>query len=117
MVAMKGLAKTESVCPQCLRILPAEIIERDGKVWIKKECPEHGVFEDLYFSSYEWYRRAQTFARDGRGVLNPQVTKENPVCPSDCGLCKMHMSHTALANIVLTNRCDLSCWYCFFYSG
>ncbi|MEM3452578.1 MAG: radical SAM protein, partial [Candidatus Hadarchaeum sp.] len=116
-MAMKELAKTGSVCPQCLRILPAQIIERDGKVWIKKECPEHGVFEDLYFGSYEWYRRAQIFARDGRGVLNPQVTKENPVCPSDCGLCKMHMSHTALANIVLTNRCDLSCWYCFFYSG
>ncbi|RLF06477.1 MAG: radical SAM protein, partial [Thermoprotei archaeon] len=24
--------------------------------------------------------------------------------------------HTALLNLVATNRCDLSCWYCFFFS-
>jgi uncharacterized radical SAM superfamily Fe-S cluster-containing enzyme len=116
-MTMRELAKTSSVCPQCLKALPAEIYERDGKVWIRKTCPEHGVFEDLYSGSYDWYLRAQRFSRDGRGVQNPQVTKEAPVCPRDCGLCRAHLGHTALANIVLTNRCDLTCWYCFFYSG
>ncbi len=114
---MQELTKTSSVCPQCLRILPAVVFECDGKVWIKKVCGEHGEFEDLYSGSYDWYIRAKSFAQDGKGVENPQVTKDAPVCPKDCGLCKMHLSHSALANLVLTNRCDLSCWYCFFYSG
>jgi hypothetical protein len=26
------------------------------------------------------------------------------------------MSHTALGNIAITNRCDLNCWYCFFFA-
>jgi len=114
---MQELTKTGSICPQCLKVLPATIFERDGKVFITKTCPEHGEFEDLYSGSYEWYKRAEKYARDGRGVSNPQVTKDAPECPKDCGLCKSHLSHTALSNIVLTNRCDLTCWYCFFYSG
>jgi uncharacterized radical SAM superfamily Fe-S cluster-containing enzyme len=114
---MRELSKTGSICPECLKIIPATVFERDGKVWIKKSCEEHGEFEDLYLSSYDWYVRAGRYARDGRGLSNPQVTKETPVCPVDCGLCRAHLSHTALANIVLTNRCDLVCWYCFFYSG
>ncbi len=113
---MQEIRKTASLCPECLRTLPATIFERDGKVWIKKTCPEHGEFEDLYHGSYEWYRRAERYAKDGKGIENPQVTKEAPVCPRDCGLCKLHKSHTALANIVVTNRCDLSCWYCFFFA-
>ena len=36
-------------------------------------------------------------------------------CPANCGLCSSHLSHTALSNITVTNRCDLTCWYCFFY--
>ncbi|MCL5782472.1 MAG: radical SAM protein, partial [Candidatus Thermoplasmatota archaeon] len=38
------------------------------------------------------------------------------VCPTHCGLCVKHKSHTGLGNVVVTNRCDLSCWYCFFYA-
>jgi uncharacterized radical SAM superfamily Fe-S cluster-containing enzyme len=107
-------AKTRSVCPECLKIIDATIFERDGKVWIKKRCGKHGEFEDVYWGDSEMYEKAKRFAYDGRGVSNPNVPKENPVCPRDCGLCSLHKSHTALANLVVTNRCDLSCWYCFF---
>jgi uncharacterized radical SAM superfamily Fe-S cluster-containing enzyme len=110
------LVRTQSVCPECQKVLPAEIFEKDDKVWIAKACPEHGEFEELYYGDYQMYEKARSFARDGKGVSNPNVDKENPVCPYDCGLCKMHKSHTALANIVVTNRCDLACWYCFYYA-
>ncbi len=112
----KTITKTSSVCPECNVIIGAEVFERDGKVFIRKECPEHGEFEEIYWSSVDMYRKAKSFANDGHGIDNPNVGKENPVCPKDCGLCRMHKSHTALANLVLTNRCDLSCWYCFFYA-
>jgi hypothetical protein len=34
-------------------------------------------------------------------------------CPAYCGLCNYHKSGTLLANIDLTNRCNLECDFCF----
>ncbi len=112
----KVLDRTSSICPECLKILKADIFERGGKVWIEKTCPEHGRYEELYWGSSDLYKKAKRFAADGKGIQNPNLDKKDPVCPKDCGLCRMHKSHTALANVVATNRCDLSCWYCFFYA-
>ncbi|MHC1589650.1 MAG: tetraether lipid synthase Tes [Candidatus Hecatellaceae archaeon] len=114
--ARKIVAETKSLCPECLRLLPAQVYEAEGKIWIWKRCPEHGEFNDLYWGSAEMYYRAKKYAHDGKGVENPQVAKQKPVCPYDCGLCNIHMTHTLLANLVLTNRCDLNCWYCFFFA-
>jgi len=108
------IEKTKSLCPECLMILDAEIFEKNGKVFIRKKCPKHGYFEDLYWGSYEMYEKAKKFARDGRGVCNPNT--KGTACPMNCGLCKEHKSHTALANIMVTNRCNLRCWYCFAYA-
>ena len=106
---------TQSICPECNRILPAEIFERDGKVYFSKTCPEHGECEELYFGSYEMYRRFSTYWSEGKGAHAPNVPLERCACPANCGLCSNHLSHTGLANIIVTNRCDLTCWYCFFY--
>ena len=113
---MRDLSQTESLCPECLKRIPAKIFERDGKVWIEKVCSEHGRVEDLYWGSYEMYEKAQRFAYEGRTVENPNITKSNPMCPNDCGLCNIHTNHSALANMVITNRCDRNCWYCFFFA-
>lgn len=110
------IRRTTSLCPECRKVIPAEIVKRGDRVMIKKECPKHKKFEDVYWSDYEMFRRAEGFERDGRGLDNPHITKENPVCPFDCGICSMHKSHTALANIAVTNRCDSSCWYCFYFA-
>jgi hypothetical protein len=109
------LSVTTSVCPYCYRVLPAVIVERDGRVYIRKVCPEHGEVEELYYGDVAFYKRVLGFHEEGRGtrhVYTPAVT----TCPFNCGLCSMHKQHTALVNLVVTNRCDLSCWYCFFYS-
>ena len=110
------LEETKSLCPECRRVIPAVVFYRDGKVWIAKECPTHGKYEDLYWGDYKMWKRAKSFARDGKGVTNPNVRKDKIECPKDCGLCSMHKSHTALANIAITTRCDRNCWYCFFYA-
>jgi len=110
------ITRTQSLCPECVAILEAEVYEQAGKVWMRKTCVKHGEFNELYWGSSDLYRRAKRYARDGKGVDNPFVSKQDPVCPVDCGLCNLHMSHTALGNIVLTNRCDLNCWYCFFFA-
>ncbi len=109
----KGLPKeTQSLCPECACIIDATIIERDGKVMMEKKCPEHGYFEDIYFSDAALYHRMEGHAHDGVGVENPYYT-EATECPTDCGLCQMHLSHTVLANVDLTNRCNLKCPICF----
>jgi hypothetical protein len=106
--------KTQSLCPECVRVIDAVVYEEDGKVKIRKICEEHGEFVDIYWGDAEIFKRASKFAHDGYGIETP-IT-EFKTCPFSCGLCGNHISHTALLNIVLTNRCDLACWYCFFYA-
>ncbi|MFH0714346.1 MAG: radical SAM protein [Candidatus Diapherotrites archaeon] len=113
--------QTRSLCPECKRVLDAEIFAgEDGKVYIHRKCPQHGEWNEIYWESAEYYNWAKQFAAKARGVDNPNVGKEiennGKNCPMDCGLCANHHTHTGLANIALTNRCDLSCWYCFFYA-
>lgn len=109
---MKVIKNTKSICPECLKALDATIYEDGGKVFIKKECPEHGAFQELYWSDYDQYVRAEKFRCDGDGIDNPRTQKVNG-CPLDCGICPEHKSHTALAIIDITNRCNLTCPVCF----
>ncbi len=107
---------TQSVCPYCYRVLPALIVERDGRLYIRRECPEHGEIEELYWSDVGLYKKFSKWEiMEGRGARYVYTALEN-ICPFSCGLCPLHKNHTALLNIVLTNRCNLSCWYCFFYA-
>jgi uncharacterized radical SAM superfamily Fe-S cluster-containing enzyme len=109
---MQIIKTTKSICPECLKALDATILEEDGKVFIKKECPEHGAFQELYWSDYAQYQRAEKFRYDGEGIENPR-TQTVKGCPLDCGICPEHKSHTALAIIDVTNRCNLTCPVCF----
>ncbi len=106
--------KTKSLCPECLKIITAEVYEENGKIMIRKVCDEHGEFVDVYWGDAEMFKKASRFAHDGHGIETPLT--DYKVCPFSCGLCRNHKSHTALLNIVLTNRCDMACWYCFFYA-
>ena len=104
--------RTRSLCPETRRIVPAVIWEKDGKVWISKKCPE-GLITEVYYEDVEMYHRFKEWGFEERKLMSFNVENSGINCPFDCGLCKKHHSHTNLLNIVLTNRCDLSCWYCF----
>ena len=82
---------------------------------MSKVCPTHGECEELYFGSYEMYKKFSTYWMDGKGAHSPNVMIDKCSCPNNCGLCSNHLSHSGLANMIVTNRCDLTCWYCFFY--
>jgi len=109
---MQVIKETKTICPECFKVLNATIFEKDNKVYIEKTCPEHGKFQDVYWSDYEQYQRAERFRCEGDGLRNPRTTTKLG-CPLDCGICPQHKSHTVLAIIDVTNRCNLKCPVCF----
>lgn len=109
---MQDIKTTKSICPECLKAIDATIYEDEGKVFIKKTCPDHGSVQELYWSDYDQYLRAEKFRFDGTGMENPRTEKKLG-CPYDCGICPEHKSHTSLAIIDITNRCNLKCPVCF----
>ncbi|MFP3220377.1 MAG: radical SAM protein [Candidatus Marsarchaeota archaeon] len=115
---MPVIGKTKTVCPVCKRIIDGVIYKDGDYVMIRKECPEHGLFIEKYWEDYELYKKMSELQYNGRGLENPNYIPDTTGanCPFDCGLCQRHLSHTGLANVVVTNRCHLNCWYCFFYA-
>jgi uncharacterized radical SAM superfamily Fe-S cluster-containing enzyme len=110
----KGLPKTtQSICPECLKVIDARLFEEDGAVYMEKTCVEHGEFRDKIYSDARLYLKMEEWEfGDNRGLENPAI-KDATRCPDDCGLCSMHTSHTVLSNVDLTNRCNLTCPVCF----
>lgn len=115
----KGLPKkTRSLCPECGKILEADIFAKDGKVWMTKRCPEHGEFSDIYWSDVDLYLRAEEYAYDGIGLHN--AMDETLEDSSDDAVRIVidnervdMLSCTAIANVDLTNRCNMNCPICF----
>jgi hypothetical protein len=105
--------ETFSLCPLCLGRIHGRLFERGGKVYLEKECPTHGLFEELYWSDADLYRRFLKFESRSTPVSNPRLPEESRGCPFDCGLCSQHRSMSVLANIDVTNRCNQSCPICF----
>jgi hypothetical protein len=112
---MQLIKTTKSLCPEDLRVLDAELWEVDGRVMLRKSCPDHGSFEDVYWSDYKEYLRAEQYRDHGIGLQRARESKVG--CPRDCGLCRNHMTHTTLLIIEITNRCNLKCPICFAEAG
>ncbi len=114
---MKKLDETMSVCPACYRDgkinkIPAEIVEEENKVYIKKTCPEHGDFKDIYFGDAGLYKKWMKYKVTG--LDSPDVKTQLFDFPK---LYDMHKSQSVLTNLLVTNRCDLRCSYCFMNAG
>jgi len=120
---------TDSLCPKCIPAvrqeildgkkdvsvlitdkpgeIKAQIIERDGKILMVKDCPLHGHFEDVMAIDPEFFKHLEDVfpGRDMR-------------CHNDEDL-HHHGSSTvthgrgAVLTIDLTNRCNMMCDPCF----
>lgn len=109
------LSSTWSVCPVCLRRIPADRTEREGVVRLVKECPEHGAFDAVIWRGepgLSSWSRPKIPARDVRAA-----TRVDRGCPFDCGLCPAHVQHSCTVLVEVTGRCDLMCPVCFARSG
>ena len=114
---MRVFSATESVCPVCLRVIPAERgVGDDGYIHMRKTCPEHGSFDVLLWEGgIVDYLKWDTA---GEGGNRPPVTVPAAAgCPNSCGLCENHESAGCCVLLELTDRCNLHCPVCFASAG
>ncbi|WP_343575054.1 radical SAM protein [Mycobacterium sp.] len=107
---------TKSICPVCKVVVDAQVNIRDGKVYLRKRCREHGSFEALVYGDAEMYMDTARFNKPGTLPLQFQ-TEIRDGCPSDCGLCPDHKQHACLGLIEVNSHCNLDCPICFADSG
>jgi len=88
-------------CNTCGELVPAEPRERDGKVFLIKDCPECGPNETLISADGARYyaKRALDTGYQYRG------------CRLDCLTCK-HDRKPSTVFVDITNRCNMNCPIC-----
>src|SRR5512145_1927333 len=120
--------ETDSLCPECVkrvrqaivsgaqdyRILieghpdeiRARICERDGKIIIEKDCPEHGHFEDTLSIDPAFLRRIESLFF-GRDFESPNTALRSH------GTSSIRYGRGSVLTVDLTNRCNMMCDPCF----
>ena len=97
-----ALATTTSLCPECLEQVPGRYEEREGGVFLTRECPDHGTASRRVWGSHDHWEWASAFGPD------PEY---------DGGSLAVDDDHACLAIVEVTDDCNLSCSYCFASSG
>jgi 7,8-dihydro-6-hydroxymethylpterin dimethyltransferase len=107
---------TVSLCPVCLRRIDAKIVFQDGKVYMLKNCPQHGFHKVLIATDINYYKNIRNYNKASETPLKFN-TKTHYGCPYDCGLCQDHEQHSCLTLIEITDRCNLTCPTCYAMSS
>lgn len=102
---------TKVMCPVCRELCDGTRIIRDGKVFVRKQCPDHGMNEAMISGDADWFLKSLTYIKPGSVPLKHSV-EEKEGCPYDCGLCDAHEQHSCMPIIEITNHCNLECPIC-----
>lgn len=105
-IRSRHIKQTQSICPDCLVPVIAEVVERGGAVWMDKVCVEHGHFSALLASDVRhYYENGVVLGTAGGccGVAGNTATAWN--------------NHSCTVLIEITERCNLSCPTCFAASS
>ena len=121
--------ETDSLCPTCVREarqeildgkkdhtillyekvgeIKAQIIERDGKIMMVKDCPIHGRFEDVMAIDPAFFRHLEeTFP-------GSDIVAHNDEKLHNHGSSTIKYGRGSVLTIDLTNRCNMMCDPCF----
>ncbi|WP_437493620.1 radical SAM protein [Sorangium sp. So ce1014] len=102
---------SRGLCPQCKKAVDGVRLLRNGKVYLRKQCPAHGQSEALISGDADWFLRSLTYVKEGSRPIEYSTSVERG-CPDDCGLCPDHEQHSCLPIIEITNHCNLECPIC-----
>src|SRR6266487_1174557 len=121
--------QTDSLCPDCVKEareaiihgtkdwrdlmnekvgeIKAQIIERDGQIWMVKDCPIHGHYEDMMAIDakfLDWIEK-QFPGRDIPAHNDEDLHKH--------GSSTVRYGRGSVLTVDLTNRCNMMCDPCF----
>ncbi len=110
------IGRTESVCPECLEVLPASKVCREDGIYLVKTCPRHGTYEALIWEgSVESYEAWGADLQPADEIADARKAEKG--CPYDCGLCEAHERRGCCVLLEVTGRCNLCCPVCFAGAG
>jgi uncharacterized radical SAM superfamily Fe-S cluster-containing enzyme len=120
--------RTDSLCPACVKEartailagdksvrslieenpgeIPADIIARDGRVLMVKECAKHGRYEDVLSMDEAFLGRIEKLF-PGRDFEAPKTKLR------DHGSSSIKYGRGSVLTVDLTNRCNMMCDPCF----
>jgi len=90
---MQTIRKTHSVCPKCINKIKADIVEKDGKIYMLKKCNKHGRFKILLSKKPSYYNKLSGLFFS----LNKKYSKKHK---------------RNYLNLYVTLRCNLDCPFC-----
>ena len=121
--------ETDSLCPKCVieareRILNGEddyrilieekvgeikatVVERDGQVWMVKECPIHGKYEDIMAIDKNFLKWIES------NFPGRDIAAHNDEQLHNHGSSSIRHGRGAVLTVDLTNRCNMMCDPCF----
>jgi 7,8-dihydro-6-hydroxymethylpterin dimethyltransferase len=120
--------ETDSLCPECVKAtraavlrgegdlrrfidehpgeIKAQIVEREGRIVMRKTCPVHGQFEDVISTDPAFLARIER--------LFPGRDFESPLHRlRDHGSSTIKYGRGSVLTVDLTNRCNMMCDPCF----
>ena len=108
---------SQSICPECGRVIEAFYESEGDVVWFVKLCPQHGEFrsrmaedEKLFL---EWFRSPVT----NIPLKTLYTPDKDEGCPYNCGPCQEHLQTPCCVLLEVTQDCNQHCPYCFADSG
>lgn len=107
---------TISLCSTCLKRVDAKIVFEDNRVYMLKNCVEHGFEKVLIATDVNYYKNIRNYNKPSETPLQFN-TKKHYGCPYDCGLCADHEQHSCLTVVEITDRCNLTCPTCYAMSS
>ncbi len=87
--------------------IKAQIIERDGEIWMIKDCPDHGHFEDMMAIDAKFLTHIEAMF-PGR-----DIDAHNDEKLHNHGSSTVKYGRGAVLTVDLTNRCNMMCDPCF----
>ena len=121
--------QTDSLCPSCVKEarekimkgdqdfkvlinekvgeIKASIIERDGQVWMVKDCPIHGHFEDLMAADSRFLQWIE------KNFPGRDIRAHNDEKLHNHGSSSIRHGRGSVLTVDLTNRCNMMCDPCF----
>ena len=121
--------ETDSLCPRCvpeirrkaasgeitlnelrqnrLGEIKANLVEENGRILIRKHCPEHGGFEDVISTNPDFTRRIESlfYGRDFETTPDDGIHNH--------GSSSIKYGRGTVLTVDLTNRCNMMCTPCF----